>query len=168
MTRKEYNILVKKHADDIYRFVLVAGADVEDARDAVQEAYASLWCRRDTVPFEKGKQYLLSAAYNRIKDYWRHNRVVREAMNLTRGVKDGEEEYTMPDEMFDLEEAIAKALESLTHQQQVLLRLKDIEGLSYSEISEITGLNVQQVQVYLFRARVALKRKMNEYGYGES
>ena len=89
-------------------------------------------------------------------------------MNLPRGVKDGEVEYTMPDEMFDLEEAIAKALESLTHQQQVLLRLKDIEGLSYSEISEITGLNVQQVQVYLFRARVALKRKMNEYGYGES
>jgi RNA polymerase sigma-70 factor (ECF subfamily) len=41
--------------------------------------------------------------------------------------------------------------------QQSALLLRDYEGYSYKEISEITGLNEAQVKVYIYRARVFLK-----------
>lgn len=158
MTPKEYNILAKECADDIYRFALTVGADKDTAKDAVQEAYASLWGHRDDIGFHKGKNYLLATTYNKIRDVWRHEKVRRESF-----LKPCEK--IEPDESFDLKDAIRKSFSFLTPQQQTLIRLKDIEGCSYKEIEAIMGIDQQRIQVYLFRARVALKRKLNEYGY---
>jgi len=36
--------------------------------------------------------------------------------------------------------------------------LRDYEGYSYREIAGITGLSEQQVKVYIYRARVYLKK----------
>ena len=36
--------------------------------------------------------------------------------------------------------------------------LRDYEGYSYREISEITGLSETRVKVYIYRARVYLKQ----------
>ena len=39
-----------------------------------------------------------------------------------------------------------------------VLTLRDFEGYSYQEIAEITDLSVDQVKVYIFRARRFLKQ----------
>jgi len=36
--------------------------------------------------------------------------------------------------------------------------LRDYEGYAYNEIGEITGLNESQVKVYIYRARLFLKK----------
>ncbi len=41
--------------------------------------------------------------------------------------------------------------------QRSVILLRDYEGYSYREISEITGLSESQVKVYIFRARMFLK-----------
>jgi len=38
-----------------------------------------------------------------------------------------------------------------------VVMLRDYEGYSYGEISDITGLTETQVKVYIYRARVYLK-----------
>ena len=38
--------------------------------------------------------------------------------------------------------------------------LRDYEGYSYQEISDITGMSEAQVKVNIFRARTALKNKL--------
>jgi RNA polymerase sigma-70 factor (ECF subfamily) len=53
-----------------------------------------------------------------------------------------------------------KALETLPDIQKQLVLLKDYEGYSYTEIGQITGLNESQVKVYLFRARMSLKKTL--------
>jgi RNA polymerase sigma-70 factor (ECF subfamily) len=35
--------------------------------------------------------------------------------------------------------------------------LRDLEGYTYEEIAELTGLNLPQVKVYIYRGRTALK-----------
>jgi RNA polymerase sigma-70 factor (ECF subfamily) len=51
-----------------------------------------------------------------------------------------------------------KILENIPEVQRSALILKDIEGYSYKEIADILKLSIQQVEVYIFRARVALKK----------
>ena len=60
MTQKEYNNGVKLWADDVYRFAVSCGGGLELSKDVVQEAFATLWERREKVEVEKGKSFLLT------------------------------------------------------------------------------------------------------------
>ena len=40
--------------------------------------------------------------------------------------------------------------------------LRDYEGYSYREMAEMTALSESQVKVYIFRARVALKKYIGD------
>jgi len=57
----------------------------------------------------------------------------------------------------DVGEVLNKAIEKLPAVQRSVILLRDYEGYSYDEISEITGLSEAQVKVYIYRARVFLK-----------
>jgi len=58
----------------------------------------------------------------------------------------------------DLKEVLEEALTRLPDIQRSVVLLRDYEGYSYEEIGEITGLNEAQVKVYIYRARVGLKK----------
>lgn len=70
-----------------------------------------------------------------------------------------------PDESFDLKEAIENALVTLPEVQRAILQLRDVEGYSYREIGETLGLSDDKVQVYLFRARVSMRKQLKKMGY---
>ncbi|MGX8713742.1 MAG: RNA polymerase sigma factor, partial [bacterium] len=46
--------------------------------------------------------------------------------------------------------------------------LAHVEGYSYAEIGETLSLSDSQVQVYLFRARVTMRKQLKQMGYGVS
>ncbi|MBW1773595.1 MAG: winged helix-turn-helix transcriptional regulator, partial [Deltaproteobacteria bacterium] len=45
-----------------------------------------------------------------------------------------------------------------------VITLRDIEGLSYVEISEVTGISLGTVKSRLARARTALKNRLGSTG----
>ena len=164
MTEKEYNEGVEAWSDDVYRFALRCSGDRETSRDAVQDAFAALWEHRDAVRVEKGKSYLLGTAYHRVMDDFRRQKTMRSHEDTLR-----REQATAarPDEGFDLREALQRALARLPQVQRALVELRDVEGMSYDEMGATLGLSLQQVQVYLFRARVAMKKMLISEGYGK-
>jgi len=58
----------------------------------------------------------------------------------------------------DLQEILHDAVDLLPVIQKAVILLRDYEGYSYKEIAEITGLNEPQVKVYIYRARVFLRK----------
>lgn len=156
MTIDDYNKGVDLWSDDAYRFACACCGDKECCKDAVQEAFARMWEHREEVRREKGKAYLLSAVHNHIVSRQRYDQV--RAM-------DGPAIHPVinPDVSFDLKEAIALAMSTLPTIQRECIQLRDVEGYAYKEIANILNISDQQVQVYIFRARVALKRQLKEY-----
>jgi RNA polymerase sigma-70 factor (ECF subfamily) len=55
---------------------------------------------------------------------------------------------------------VQKAIDALPEAKKTMIVLRDIEGLSYEEISNITGLNPGTVKSKLARARQNLKSKL--------
>ena len=55
---------------------------------------------------------------------------------------------------------IQKAINSLPEEQNQVVVLRDIQGLSYQDISDITGLNLGTVKSRLARGRLELKNKL--------
>ena len=160
MTDKEYNTRVRPWADDAMRFAIRCGGQRGDCEDAVQEALAALWVHRREVPQEKGKSYLLSSTYRILMSAMRHESVKqRHASDMQPPAT------TPPDTSFDLREAIERSLQHLPELQRAILQLRDVEGYSYREIGETLSLSDSQVQVYLFRARVTMRKQLKQMGY---
>ena len=62
---------------------------------------------------------------------------------------------------------ISKLMSSLPEKQRQVMQLRDIEGYSYKEITDILEIDMNQVKVNLFRARKEIKEKLlniNAYG----
>ncbi len=161
MTAKEYNDCTKLWSDDVMRFAVRLCTDRTECEDAVQEAFAVLWERRDNVPIEKGKSFLLSITYRQLMSNFRRN------MATARYIKNATTPQQEPDTTFDIKEAIERALQTLPELQRAILQLRDVEGYSYREIGETLEVSEDKVQVYLFRARVAMRRQLITMGYDE-
>jgi RNA polymerase sigma-70 factor (ECF subfamily) len=160
MTQKEYNNGVKLWADDVYRFAIHCCGDSEGAKDGVQEAFASLWEHRENVSETKGKGFLLTCVHNWAMSQHRHQKVHEDSLRDL-----ASETTTAPDTRFDLREALQKAAEKLPEIQRSALLLKDVEGYSCREIAEILHLNETQVTVYLYRARISMRKTLIALGY---
>jgi RNA polymerase sigma-70 factor (ECF subfamily) len=160
MTNKDYNDCVSKYSDDVYRFVVYSGMDKDSAKDIVQDAFVSLWQKHSEIDVERSKSYLFSTAYNMVGSYFRHEKVVRQ---YAEGVV--EETVTDMDRSYENKDYLYKALNNIPQVQKSALVLKDIEGYSYKEIAEMLELTIQQVEVYIFRARVALKKQLTKMNY---
>jgi RNA polymerase sigma-70 factor (ECF subfamily) len=155
MTAEKYNECVGLYADALYRFILKNIREPEDARDVVQNAFEALWINRNGVNPEKIKSWLFTVAYHKMIDLIRK----RKRMKLVETMPESAAGSHAPGNP-DLKGLLNKALETLPDIQKQLVLLKDYEGYSYTEIGQITGLNESQVKVYLFRARMSLKKTL--------
>ena len=88
MTREDYNIMVNKYADNVYRFVLSNIKDSELAQDIVQDSFAKLWTNRDEV--DNAKSFLFKVAYNRMIDVTRHEKFSTAEDAIGTGYEPGE------------------------------------------------------------------------------
>lgn len=151
MNSLQYNKLVDKYADNVYRFILKSNQNEDDAKDIIQEAFERLWKNKKTIDYNKAKSYLFSTAYHIMIDEIRKEKR-RKTINEI-------EKYTPEynENPPDLSEILEQAIATLPEKQKHLILLRDYEGYSYKEISEIADLNENQVKVYIFRARKALK-----------
>lgn len=151
MTVSEYNDSVTLYSDAVYRFVLKNVKDEEKARDIVQDSYEKLWRNHEKVSGLKVRSYLFAVAYHTLIDVVRRNTKQGDWEKVTTQQLGYENHYS------DLNEILHQAIDRLPESQKMVLMLRDYEGYSYQEISEITQLTEAQVKVYIFRARVFLK-----------
>ncbi|MBL7982149.1 MAG: RNA polymerase sigma factor [Flavobacteriales bacterium] len=156
MTPTEYNQAVDQHADGIYRFALKHLRDEDLAKDVVQESFARLWTRLDQVEGAKAKSYLFTTAHHVMVDE------VRKGGRSTRMEDHHDNLRTTSQSQPDLKEVLDAALATLPAVQRSVVLLRDLEGYAYEEIAELTGLNLAQVKVYIYRGRTALKEYIGQ------
>jgi RNA polymerase sigma-70 factor (ECF subfamily) len=152
MTVNEYNKSVELFSDRVYRFILKSIRDIHKAEDIVQDSYEKLWKNAENVSFEKVKSYLFTTAYHTMVDIIRKEKRSSYSEELKLPEQSHENNYS------DLGEVLKAAVDRLPELQRMVLLLRDYEGYSYEEIGEMAHLNESQVKVYIFRARVFLKK----------
>jgi RNA polymerase sigma factor (sigma-70 family) len=152
MTTGEFNNCVEEHSNNLYRFILKNIKDKDKARDIVQDAFEKLWIKAPEISSEKSKSYLFTIGYRTMIDLIRREK---------RQGSFGEVEFNSlyhNNQYSDLQEVLHQALNKLPADQKSVILLRDYEGYSYEEIEEITGLSEAQVKVYIYRARIFLKK----------
>jgi RNA polymerase sigma-70 factor (ECF subfamily) len=126
--------------------------NVDAARDIVQETFAKVWVKRETIEFSKARSYFFTTAHHTLIDTVRKEKYMQDETAIDR------EYYQKPIGNLDLQEQLEEALDQLPEIQRTVVLLRDYEGYAYDEIGEITNLKESQVKVYIFRAR----KRLNE------
>ena len=152
MTRNEYNQAIDDYSDRLYRFVLKSIKDTHKAEDIVQDSYEKLWKNVENVNASKVKSYLFTTAYHTMIDRIRKEKKAVFAEEISLPEEGHENNYS------DLGEILKEAVDRLPEVQRMVLLLRDYEGYNYKEIGDMTKLSEVQVKVYIYRARVFLKK----------
>jgi RNA polymerase sigma-70 factor (ECF subfamily) len=66
-------------------------------------------------------------------------------------------------EQKELRAQIYRAVDALPIEYRTVLVLREMEGLNYSDIAEVTGLSMEAVKTRLSRARGMIRRRVEPY-----
>lgn len=153
----------------LYRMALRMTMDAAEAEDIVQDTLIKVWNRRDTWDMiDSIEAFSLTICRNLALD--RIKRAYRRNASLDRPDVDAEDDSSSPLEqasMKDRIKIIKDFVDRLPEKQKCCMQLRDFEGKTYKDIATILDISESQVKVNLFRARQAVKEKMQEFdNYG--
>lgn len=167
MTTEEFKNKVIPFSQKLYPMLFRILKNEEETRDALQELLLKLWSKRyDLNQCVNQSAYIIAMAKNYSFDLLKKKRPK---------IMDEKEEYqilnlpaneTGPDTKEKFEH-IQKIIENLPEKYRVVIQARDIDGFTFEEIKELTGLEVPHIRVILSRARLKVKDEFEKiYNYG--
>lgn len=155
--------------DILYRLALRITLNRAEAEDIVQETLLKVWNRREDWPqMENIEAYSMTVCRNLALD--RRECPDNDTDPLTANGADRPDTASSPLERASQLNTIGIVrglIDSLPEKQRSCIQLRDFEGRTYKEISQVLGISEEQVKVNIFRARQTIKFKFQQYdNYG--
>ncbi len=161
MNLKDFKKEVLPIKDKLFRFALSLTADRAEAEDIVQEVLIKTWRQRSELGAIRNLEawcirLTRNLTIDKLRSKHRHNQPIDQAFGLTDGQATPHEQA----ESHDLLQQVNRIMRTLPEKQQLVMHLRDIEGLTYQEIGEALQLPVSQVKVNLHRARAKVRQAL--------
>jgi RNA polymerase sigma-70 factor (ECF subfamily) len=170
-----FDQLVIKHKDKLFNMVYWLLGDYQETNDCAQEIFIKVFKYIKKFRFQSSfSTWLYRIAINTCKNRrkssayrWKKRTISLENPenpnqdNRSYEIQNGS---PSPENRLEKKERIMlirKAINALPQEQNQVVVLRDIQGLSYQKIADITGLNLGTVKSRLARARLELKNKLN-------
>jgi RNA polymerase sigma-70 factor, ECF subfamily len=166
--RVAFEELVRRHADRLYAVVLRYMGNADEAEEATQEAFLRAW--RSIKRFRRQSQFFTWIYRIGLNEAKRGAARRPPAGKITSFEEDPLAEAPdwseAPELRFsqgELREVLEEAIRSLPPSYRLTVILRDIEGLSTSEAASAMELGEPAFKSRLHRARLAVRRAIDEY-----
>ncbi len=166
MTDAEFDDLVHRHTDRMYRVALRVCGDPGEAEDVVQDAWIAAW---RALPEFRGDAQLSTWLYRVVTNtalaHLRKRKPTVALDSLREGAGQLADGGPGPEASALLGErasAVHRAIATLEPSQRVPLVLRELEGLSYEEVASVLEVSTTVLHKRLHRARVALLATLRE------
>lgn len=160
MSEEEFKNTVLPFARKMYPMLKGILKDEEETRDALQELTMKLWRnKKELAKCQNPSAYMVTMAKNHCFDVLRKKKPLRMNDVQKKELMKLQSDDVNPDvrEKF---ERVNKIIEALPEKYREIIRLRDVDGFSYAEISEFTGLEVTNIRVILSRARQRVREEV--------
>jgi RNA polymerase sigma-70 factor (ECF subfamily) len=152
---------VLPHIDAAYNLAHWLTRNEQDAEDVAREAYFRAF--RFFHGFRGGdaRAWLLKIVRNTFYTWLLGNRPLQDAAEFDENFSPPDSHAPNPEEVVlqnDSDTLVRKALEMLPSNSREVLMLRELEGMAYKEIADITGMPIGTVMSSLSRARGRLRQ----------
>jgi len=172
--KRAFDELVIRHQDRIFNLCYRFLGDYEETNDSAQEAFVKAYDSLSTFRLESTfSTWLYRIAVNTCKNKLGSSacKAKRKTVSLDNPGNPSDDPLHMeipngaPSPLARMEEKekmalVQRALDALPTEFKMVVTLRDVEGLSYEDIAEITGLNLGTVKSRIARARTDLRNKL--------
>ncbi len=172
---RAFQALYDRYRDRLVHFITRKTGDPDRAQDLVQEAFIRV--TRHLHRFDTSKKFstwIYTIAGNLSKNELRNRSRSPLVLfqKLTNNWDDDhrpiqfEDSSTKPDDLYRkryLRRLVEDTVQTLPEHHQLVFRLRELEGKSYEEISDITGVNLGTVKSRLHRARNAFAQRIEPF-----
>jgi RNA polymerase sigma-70 factor (ECF subfamily) len=166
--REAFEELVRRYADRLYAVILRFLGDRADAEEATQEAFLRAW--RAIARFEQRSGFftwLYRIGLNEAKRVAARRSASGHARSLDEKPVPEAPDWSEAPELrlgqAEIRRVLEDAIKALPPEYRAPLILRDVEGLSTAEAAEVTGLREGAFKSRLHRARLAVRRALDEY-----
>jgi RNA polymerase sigma-70 factor (ECF subfamily) len=162
---------VLPYLDAAYNLARWLTRNEQDAQDIVQEAYLRAF--RFFPAFRGGdaRSWIMKIVRNTCYTWIHENRPLQDSMEFDENLIPSDRRALNPEEVVlqnDAGALVRKALEELPTNFREVLVLRELDGMSYKEIAEITGMAAGTVMSSLSRARDRFRRALKDLMNGDS
>ena len=159
--RARFEAAVLPHLNAAYTLARYLTRNDHDAEDVVQDACVRALKYFDTFRGEQGtsaRAWLLTIVRNTAYSWRKGHR----SDALTTEFDETEHSPVVADADPEAKETLSRALERLAPEFREVIVLRELQGLSYKEISDVAGVPVGTVMSRLSRARAHLQRVLRK------
>lgn len=170
-SRDAFGLLMKKYQRRVFRLVARLIPNPSEAEDVVQETFIKVFrslegFRGDSLFYTWLYRVAINVAKNALSDSNKRALLQAPTGDLQNEIEDGSLNTTDPDTPESLLEGkqaaqiITQVLDQIPLKLKIALILREIDGLSYEEISIVMACPVGTVRSRIFRARELLAHRL--------
>lgn len=163
-----FDVIVARYKQPLIQYVIQFVGETSDAEDIVQDTFVKIFRRKQAYrSIAKFSTWLYTVAGNFAKSELRKRK--RQAQQSISSLTENDpyfevmETRAAADEMTDRQfkkDILRKAIQRLPKRFQDVIRLREIEHLSYDEIAARTKLSLGTVKSRVNRARLRLQKEL--------
>jgi len=165
METAEFKRLVLPLSNKLLHFAFMLLKDAGEAEDAVQEVCLKLWKIRESLEnYNSVEAFAMKVTRNWCLDRLKAKKPVY-IDNYSNGYDASTDEWNPHQllEHHDKLKLLQALLLRLPEQQQMIVQLRDLEGLEFEQIANIMDMNVNAIRVNLSRARNKMKEEILKF-----
>lgn len=150
--------LYSRYRGRIYAFIYRMVGDRDRANDIFQETFTRIYGRRAYgASIHNVSAYIFTTARNVCLNALRDDKARVQ-------VEDFHQVVFQPNHAnIELADMVKAALELLPEHHREAFVLREYDGLSYQEISQVTGQSLPSVKIHIYRAKEKLRRILQPY-----
>jgi RNA polymerase sigma factor (sigma-70 family) len=166
MTKEQFVNEVVVFGEKMYRIAFRLLENTELAKDVLQDSFLKIWEKRDELKkYRSIEAYVLTVIKNKCLDKIRLKKMTVDIYSVPIETHNSVLDFENKESSIE----IKKIIQTLPQVQKLIVELRDIEGLTYEEISELLDMSVNNVRVNLSLARKKIREQFeNIYNYGLS
>ncbi len=166
--QEAFGLIFEEHHRFIYKFIYAMLGEHSLAEELTQEtflgAYKNLYSLREEAAL---KTWLCTIAKNTVyKSFRSRQKEGKQSEDEVESLNLPDDKNLLPDQQFlnkELNQFIREALETLDEDKRLVFILKELQYLSYKEISDITSEAISKLKTDLHRAKIKMRTLLRPY-----
>jgi RNA polymerase sigma-70 factor (ECF subfamily) len=165
-----FEVLMRRHLQPIFRFILRLSGDAAVAQDLAQETFIKVWKNlKKFNPAKSFKVWLFTIAKNTTFDWFKKRRALPfstlEDEEGTSPLENLADQTPLPDELFQKREthtALTVALNNLQPKARAVVLLHQIEDMTFQEIADALDEPLNTIKSRYLRTIANLRKALFE------